>query len=254
MKSKIYCQARYYEIAFGFVNIKKQVDLLEKFIKKYSRVKVKTILDIACGPAEQLREFACRNYKTIGLDQSQVMLDYVAEQAQKENLQISLKKNDMNKFNLNLNADFAYIMMGSIIYAKSNDLMLSHLNSVAKTLKSGGLYLIENMNFNWSDKKTFQPQSWIMKKHGITVKTTYQLTLKNALTQTASQMIKLEVTENSKTQKFVDYDDVKLTFPEEFKLLVEKNNKFEFLGFFERHSLKKLKKISVDNIVLLRKK
>lgn len=254
MKSKIYSQARYYEIAFSFVNIKKQVDLLEKFIKKYSRVKVKTVLDIACGPAEQLREFARRNYKAIGLDQSQMMLDYVTKQAQKENLPISLNKNDMNKFNLKTNADFAYIMMGSIIYAKNNTLMLSHLDSVAGALKSGGLYLIENMNFNWPDQKIFQPQSWTMKKNKITVKTTYQLTLKNPLEQTVSQMIKLEVTDNGKAQKFIDYDNVKLIFPEEFKLLVEKNNKFEFLGFFERRRLKKLKTISVDNIVLLRKK
>lgn len=56
MQPQIYNQPKYYEIAFSFVDAKKQVELFERFIKKYSKVKVKKVLDIACGPALQLRE------------------------------------------------------------------------------------------------------------------------------------------------------------------------------------------------------
>lgn len=37
MKSQIYNQAKYYEIAFSFVDPKKQADLFEEFIKKFSK-------------------------------------------------------------------------------------------------------------------------------------------------------------------------------------------------------------------------
>ncbi len=44
MKPQIYNQPKYYEIAFSFVDAKKQVELFEKFIKKYSEIEVKKIL------------------------------------------------------------------------------------------------------------------------------------------------------------------------------------------------------------------
>lgn len=64
MKSQIYNQAKYYEIAFSFVDSEKQADLFEKFIKKYSKTGVKSVLDLACGTALQLREMAKRGYKS----------------------------------------------------------------------------------------------------------------------------------------------------------------------------------------------
>ena len=77
MKSQIYDQAKYYEIAFSFVDQKKQADLFEQFIRKYGKIKVETVLDLACGTALQLREMAKRGYKSIGLDASSKMLDYL---------------------------------------------------------------------------------------------------------------------------------------------------------------------------------
>jgi SAM-dependent methyltransferase len=212
------------------------------------------VLDLACGTALQLRALAKSNYQATGLDYSQKMIDYLKEQAVIEGLKIEVIAADMNNFKLKEQKDFAYIMMGSIIYTKNNELFLSHLNSVANSLKSGGLYLIENMSFNWSSPKFLKPQTWTMKKKGIKVKTTYQITPKDALKQIVTQTIKIEVDDHGTISSFVDKDDLKLIFPEELKLLLENNNRFEFIGFFERNQVKELKKLSSDNIVLLRKK
>jgi len=254
MKSKIYSQAKYYEIAFSFVDCKKQVELFENFIKKYSKIDVKRVLDIACGPSLQLREFAKKNYQTIGLDFSSKMIEYLNSQSKLENLKIMTIKTDMNKFKLKQKADFAYILMGSFKYTKNNKLLLTHLDSVADSLNQGGLYLIENLSLNWASNDFFKPQTWTMKKDKIKVKTTYKITPKNALTQIVTQMIKFEVDDNGKKIKFIDVNDLKIVFPEEIKLLVELNSKFEFIGFFERNSTKPLKKESPDNIIILRKK
>lgn len=83
MKSQIYNQAKYYEIAFSFVDSERQADLFEKFIKKYSKTGVKSVLDLACGTALQLREMAKRGYKSIGLDASSKMLDYLKCESEK---------------------------------------------------------------------------------------------------------------------------------------------------------------------------
>lgn len=254
MKSQIYNQAKYYEIAFSFVDSKKQGDLFEQFIKKYGKIKVETVLDLACGTALQLREMAKRGYEAIGLDASSGMLDYLKNESLRESVKIETVKADMNNFTLKQKVDFAYIMMGSIVYTKNNDLLLSHLNSVADCLRPGGLYLIENLNINWANPKFWKPQTWTMKQGKIKVKTTFQLVPKNLLAQTVIQTIKLEVDDNGKNMEFMDKDEVKIIAPEEFKLLVEKNGKFEFIGFFEREKVKLLKEISSNNIALLRRK
>lgn len=254
MKSQVYNQAKYYEIAFSFINPEKQADLFEKFIKKYSQRKVKKVLDIACGPALQLRELAKRGYNSHGLDSNLKMLSYLKEKARKENINVTIIKADMNNFKLINKVDFAYIMMGSIIYQKSNESFISHLNSVAGSLNFGGLYLIENLPINWASADFFKPQFWKMRDNGIEVKTTYKLSIKDALKQTAIQTIILEVSDKGRKKKFIDKDELKLLFPAEFKTLVEMQGEFEFLGFFERNNVKLLKKVSSDNIVILRKK
>lgn len=254
MKSEIYKQAKYYEIAFSFVDAKKQVLLFEKFIAKYSKVKVSRVLDVACGTALQLREFARSGYKAVGLDFSVDMLAYLKEVARGENLTIETVKADMNNFKLKELADFAYIMMGSIIYTKNNSQFLSHLDSIARSLKPGGLYIIENLAIDWINPAFFKPQTWVMRDGKVKVKATYQITPKNGLAQVVTQSIKLDVMDNGKHTELVDKDDLKIILPEEFKLLVEKNGKFEFINFFERDSLKVLKNGSSDNLVVLRKK
>lgn len=255
MKSAVYKEAKYYEIAFNFTDRKKQVDLFETFIKKYSKTEVTTVLDLACGPATQLREMAKRNYKAIGLDISADMIAYLKQSAQDEKVEIEAIKDDMKDFKLREKVDFAFIMMGSIIYVgKNNSDMLAHLDAVAESLKPGGLYLIENLAINWTTPVFFKPQTWTTKEGGIKVKTTYKITPKDPLKQIVRQSIKLEVNDNGKHTEYIDENDLKIIFPEEFKLLVEINSKFEFLGFFERERNKLLKEISPDNIILLRRK
>jgi len=254
MKSQIYNQAKYYEIAFSFIDPKKQGNLFEQFIKKYSKIKVEAVLDLACGTALQLREMAKRGYEAIGLDASSGMLDFLKKESLREGVKIDTVTADMNNFKLKQRVDFAYIMMGSIVYTKNNDSLLSHLNSVADCLNSGGLYLIENLNINWANPKFWKPQTWTMKQGKIKVKTTFKLTPKDLLSQLVTQTIKLEIDDNGKKMEFMDKDEVKIISPEEFKLLVEKNGKFEFVGFFEREKAKLLKEISPNNIALLRRK
>lgn len=74
----VYDHPLYYELAFGFVNPREQVDSFERLIKEFSMRKVKQFLDLCCGPSLQLREIARRGYEAVGLDISPQMLRYHA--------------------------------------------------------------------------------------------------------------------------------------------------------------------------------
>jgi len=255
---KVYENPLYYEIAFSFFNVKEQVDCFEEIIRRFSKIRVNRFLDIACGPSLQLREIARRGYEAVGLDSSPEMLTYLRRKAEEEGLKIEILQADMYVFRLKRKADFAFIMMGSL-NAGSNDELLSHLDSVARSLKKGGLYFIQNMALDWMQNAE---QSWTMERDGITVKTTYSTRWKNLLNQIYTEKLILEVNDHERLLKLEDEEDLKFVFPQEFKMLIRLNGKFEFLGWWEGTEskwfldkpLEKAKKPSNINMILLRRR
>ncbi len=251
---KVYSKPLYYEIAFDFVGIKKQIKLFEAFAKRYSKIPVKRIIDIGCGPSKQVRELAKQGYEAVGLDLSAEMLQYLKQKAKKEGFDVETVKANFINFKLAKKVDFACMLMGTITYMSSNQDFLNHLNSVAVSLNTGGLYLIENMKLDWASKKFFKPSKWTMRQKGITVKTTYTIKLKDTLKQLLDEELKLEINDNGKKQTIANSFTTKMVFPQEFLELVKENGQFEFLGWFERYNPKPLKQATHDNTILLRKK
>lgn len=250
----VYAEPLYYEIAFSFVDAKRQVDLFEEFIEKHSRIKVKRFLDIGCGPGLQLREIARRGYGVVGLDLSPQMLSYLNERAGEEGVGIETVRADMTDFSLEEPVDFAFIMMGTIGLIDSKEGFLSHLDCVADSLMPGGLYLIENLRLDWANEGFFGAESWVMERDGIRVKTTYDIRLKDALSQMLTETMTLEVDDHGRTMVLEESRETRMIFPQEFLTLVELNGRFEFIGWFERDEMVRLKKASMDNIAVLRRR
>jgi SAM-dependent methyltransferase len=177
----------------------------------------------------QLREIAKRGYEGVGLDLAPEMLRYLSEKAKAEEVRIETLQADMSDFRLKKKVDFAFIMMGSLVF-NSNEKFLDHLDSVASSLKRGGLYFIQNKIVNWNG---IEEQSWTEEREGITVKTTFSMRWKNIVDQIYTETLKLEVNDHGHARRFVSEEDLKLVFPQEFKALVKFNSKFEFLGWWE---------------------
>ena len=150
--------------------------------------------------------------------------------------------------------DFAFIMMGSISLIESNTRFLKHLDSVARCLRKGGLYLIENAEADWAKPGFFGSQTWVMERDGIRVETSYDLKLRDTLAQTAVATITFDVNDHGEELMFADSREVKIIFPQEYLALIEMNGKFEFIGWFEHNSMRKLKPAKENNMAILRRK
>ncbi len=233
MSSDVYDNPLYYEVAFSFFNPRKQVDCFEGIIDRFSRVGAHRFLDIACGPSLQLREIARRGYEAVGLDNNKKMLRYLRKKAEEQGIKIETIQADMNSFKLRKKVDFSFIMMGSFSFGSNNDL-LKHLDSVAKSLKKGGLYFIQNFGVNWKvDWTKPQVQSWEMEREGIKVKTLYETVVKDIVNQIVTEKIVLEVDDHGMKKRLMHQEDLKLVFPQELKLLIEMHSRFEFLGWWK---------------------
>lgn len=252
-KQVIYRYPLYYEIAFSFVDPVKQADLFERFIRKYSHIEVRKFLDIGCGPGLQLREIARRGYKAIGLDSSPHMLKYLRERAREMAVRIKTVEADMNNFRMSEKVDFAFIMMGTIAHANTKKKLLGHLDSVAKVLRRGGLYLIENFRLDWADKDLFSPIGWYMERDGISVDAVFDVRLNDTLQQKITERLTLHVDDHGRTIRIDEILEGTIVFPQEFLSLVALQRKFTFVGWFERDTLRRLNKAHLDNMVVLRR-
>jgi len=159
----------------------------------------------------------------------------------------------MTGFKLEVPADFAVILMGTIGLIGSKENLLSHLDSVARSLNSGGLYIIENLSINWHSPEFFGSQEWTMERDGILIETTYRAELADSLNQRLRETLRLEVDDHGKKKIFEESTETRAFFPQEFVTLVEMNGRFEFLGYFERSTTKPLTEALPNNIVLLRR-
>jgi SAM-dependent methyltransferase len=249
----IYNEPLYYEIAFSFVDIPKQVDLFEKFITQYSQISVRRVLDIGCGPSHQLREFAQRGYETMGLDRSLQMLAYLQEKAREQGVNIATIHSDMTDFILDEPVDLAFILMGTIGLLETQENLISHLDSVARSLNSGGLYIIENLKINWHSPDYFTSQHWTMEKNGICIESTFSVEVADSLNQMLRGTLRLDVDDHGKKKILEEITETRVFFPQEFITLIRMNTEFEFLGYFERSSSKPLSEALSDNITLLKR-
>lgn len=254
---KAYGEPLYYEIAFGFVDPARQADIFLAHARRHAHVEPRAFLDVGCGPALQLRELARRGYRAVGLDRSPRMLSYVRARAREEGTAIETVRGDMRSFRLDRKVDFGFIMMGTIAYLRDNDEFLSHLRSVSHAVKRGGLYLIENMKLDWAGdggRSMFGGQVWTAERDGVEVRTSYGVKLGDALSQTLEETLTMEVNDHGERLLLRDRARTKLVFPEEFKALARLEGSFEFVGWFERLSTRRLRKASFDNIALLRRR
>jgi SAM-dependent methyltransferase len=243
-----YDEPLYYEIAFSYQQVKKQVDFFEKAAEKFGNSPTRRFLDICCGPSPQLRELARRGYEAVGLDINQRMLEYLRMKAKEENLNVETIQGDMNDFRLERKCDFAFLLSGSL-YIDSNKQFLRHLDCVANALRSGGLYLLENFPLEILKEHR---EEWTSTRGEIEVKTIFETKITNELEELYEEKLTLEVRDHGKANTYSTTTYTKNIAPQELKILLETNGRFRLVGWFENLEFQPLHTVQGYNIVILK--
>jgi SAM-dependent methyltransferase len=233
---KLYDHPEYYEIAFSFRDIPAEVDLFEQCFKRFSKIPVRSVLELGCGNTPHLEELVNRGYQYHGLDLSQAMLKYSGEKASRMGVEINLVHGDMVDFSLENPVDFAFIMLGTLS-VKSTAQLASHFDCVARSLKQGGLYLLDwcvQFDPPWA---TEGGTSWEMERDGVRVKTTVTWELISRVEQTFKEIITLEVNDHGKSLNLIDKDVKRAVFPQEFLCFISNSEHFEFVGWWNNWDL-----------------
>lgn len=138
-----YSKAKYYDIAFSFKNVAEENQTILDLYRQQSGHDATSFLDIGAGPASNAIEMAKRGIRTFALDYSTDMVAYGIEKAKDAGVSIAYLQGDMRNFELPEPVDLAAIFMESTAYLITNDDVIDHMKSVARSLKKDGLYILE---------------------------------------------------------------------------------------------------------------
>ncbi len=227
----IYKNPRWYDIAFGFRNIKKECDFLVACIKKFSARKLKSVVEMAAGPASHSIEFGHRGLTAFALDKSTEMLAYARQKAKKEKSRVRFLKKDMRHFRLPQKVDLAISMMDSLTYLLTDVEILAHFKTVAANLKPKGLFVLELVHPRdfFTEKTSFGPV-WRVRRDATRVTVNwggFSDRQVDPITEVVRMKAELTVEENGRKYRLRSVAPERMLTLSELKLLVRLSGVFK---------------------------
>jgi len=125
-----------------------EVEFFEEAFKRFATGKVRKVLEPGCGSGRLITEMASRGYKCTGIDLSVPSLRYLEKRLARRGLKADLHKTDFTNINLNQRNgnpeqfDAAFCTFNTFRHLTTEEAAVSHLNTVAKHLRPGGLYIL----------------------------------------------------------------------------------------------------------------
>ena len=233
-----------YEEGFDYREMDQQVHFLDKL---FSDNKCKKILDVACGHSPHGRMLAKKGYKVSGIDLSEPLLRLGRLRASQERVNIRFCQRDMSDFFIG-KFDAAYILFSSILHLYKGRDLNSHFRSVGKSLKRGGLYIIDISSLPF--KSPFVPNKITYSKGRL--RTIIEYTPVDA-----SHLVASFKMSSILKGKIVNRDDfsVLMFLPLPFLVSLSRSNGFDLEGLYSDFDFSKdFDKKKPEYIAVLRKK
>lgn len=140
---QIFEHPRLYDLAFGFRNVKVQCDGILALARRYGVASPASVVELACGPANHLRELARRGLRAYGVDNNREMLAYAASLAKRDGVAIHFVRADIRTFRLPKRVDFGMCLFDSFCHCASDEDAIATLRAAGAAIRPGGLLILE---------------------------------------------------------------------------------------------------------------
>ncbi len=101
------------------------------------------VLDLACGPGRHAVEFAQVGFSVTGVDMSPYLLGLARDKAKELGVQVEWVQDDMRSFSRENEYDLVVNLFSSFGYFATPDDDAQVLGNVYKSLKSGGIFIMD---------------------------------------------------------------------------------------------------------------
>jgi len=120
----------------------KMAELVEAMVSRF-KVKIESILDVACGDGTFAVEMAKKGYKVTGVDLSAKMLGMARERSGARGAKVELSIGDMRKLGFRNRFDLATSWFDSLNYLLKPEELTRTFKGVAQALRKGGLFVFD---------------------------------------------------------------------------------------------------------------
>ncbi len=185
--------AELYDLAFcSERDFEAECDFLTRCARRFGHGAPQRVIEWASGPARHLETFARRELTDcVGVDLSPVMTRIASDRlAHLPNVRII--QGDMTTEVVKPEADLAYTMLSSIHYLPGEDALGKHLNACARSLRPGGLYVIEATHPRDLTREGAHTTSWEIRARDHHIKASFKIDLTNPSGLTFQTCIRLD--------------------------------------------------------------
>ena len=235
--SLLYDYPRLYELAFSFRDIGGEAAVMQECIGRFASIPVRRVLELGCGPAPHAGELTRMGLRVVGLDNNHAMLDYARSRWADLVPRPEFLHGDMTCFRLEEPVEFVFVMLGSL-YADSVGELTTHLDSVAGTLRPGGLYFLDGC-IQFCDPLAQADVSCLVEQGGVRIESSFDIALLDAEEQLYEETWTVVAEEHGQTRRFRTVERNRALAPQEFLELIGDHPAFEFVGWWQDWDLKR---------------
>lgn len=132
--------AQYYNLLYKDKDYKGEVDYIEKLIARFSKKKVKSILDLGCGTGTHAHLLSQKGYSVDGVDRSKKMIE-IAKKHETEHL--IFFGGDITTIHLEKKFDAIVSLFHVVSYITKNEDLENFIKNVSKHLKTDGVLIFD---------------------------------------------------------------------------------------------------------------
>ncbi|MBV9486407.1 MAG: class I SAM-dependent methyltransferase [Frankiaceae bacterium] len=139
----LYDAAQAYALAFSYRDIAAEVDAVLGWAAPVLGRPVRSVLELAAGPADHARDLVGRGLRATALDINPAMTELALAAGAANGQRLRAVTADMCAFTLDEQFDVAIMMIDSIAHILDDATLRSHFMCVAAHLTGGGCYVVE---------------------------------------------------------------------------------------------------------------
>lgn len=222
---------RYYDIAFQS-ETDLEADFLEAAFRRYATLRVRRILEPACGTGRLVWELARRGYRVTGFDRSRPALEYLQRRLARRKLKASVVQADMAEFSMPRAFDAAYNTFDSFRHLLTEEAAQRHLHAVADSLRPGGIYVL-GFHLLPPDAAEECVERWTERRGATTVTVTLRVLATHRRRRLERIRISLLVRQGTTERRYRDEFDLRIYTARQFRGLLTRVPQLELCAVFD---------------------
>jgi SAM-dependent methyltransferase len=226
---------RLYDLAFGFRDFAEQCDGLLAIAKRFGKPP-KSVLELCCGQAHHLREFATRGMLAYGVDRNREMLAYGRSLSQRDDVDVRLICADMRSFELPKRVDLAYCLFDSFCHCTTDEDAIATLRATGAALRRGGVFIVELTHpadfFAGTGSRSVG--RWTLRYPDVVVSTRFAHTDVDPVNETYAPSVTIDARyrDGRPSVRIVDRLDYRIWLPGGLRHIAAASGMFDIVGWY----------------------